>query len=374
MRKTFSRMICLITSLALSVLTLASCGKKYDTIYIEDENGDIAAGFNENMVSFHMTVEKTAMLVGMGSQTDIPELWTMTVGEYAKQLGMEPVESLANTTFDEFYTDSAVDSAKRIVVSSYLFDKMKGENTVAGKLLAAADKKVEAQVDNIISQLQITIGSKDDFESFISGMGITLEDLRKYYEMNQKMIDLKTAVDVSEDEKKAYFSDNYAIVKHILINTNSKTNDAGEKVALTPEEKQAELDKVKQIEARLNAGEDYETVFAEFDGTDPGTQIYTEGYFVTNDNKYMPEFQDAALSMKEGEIRTVYTDYGAHIMKKYPMDTEKYNAYSDIYNEITTTLTARAFNNLINPYLNKVNIDEKTVKEYSMSKVAMMQP
>lgn len=374
MKVRFVKILCAVLIISMTALTFASCGKKYDAIYLEDDKGDIAVGFNENMVSYHMAMEKTSILRGMGLQEDMPELWTMTIGEYAKALGYEPEPSLKDMSFEEYYNDSAIKNAKRMVAASYLFDRMKGQDTVAGRLLAASDKKLEAQVDNVVSELQVSIGSKDDFESFISGLGITLEDFRKYYEMSFKTTELRKVVDVSEEEKMDYFAKNYSIVKHILINTNSKTNDAGEKVSLTAEEKQAELDKVKQIEARLAAGEEYEVIYAEYEGTDPGTAMYSEGYFVTDNNAFMPEFQNAALTMKEGEVRTVYTSYGAHIMKKYPMDPKKYSLYNDIKTDIESTLSTRAFNSLVNPYIDRVKTDDKILEDYTLSKVSMLNP
>ncbi len=370
MKRIFVKILCAMLALT-TVFSLASCGKKYDVICIADENGEIAAGFNENMLSFHMSMEKTTLLYQLGFTEDTPEIWNYTLGQ---MLGESVVEQYADKTFAQYNNDVALENAKRMVAASYLFDKMKNEDTVEGKVIKAEADKMDAQIDNVISQLQLTIGSKANFEAFISGAGITMDDLRKYYEMSHKTTALRSAVYVSEDAKKEYFSKNYAIVKHILINTESKTNEAGGKVSLTAEEKNAKMAEVRAIEARLAAGEDFETVYAEFDGTDPGTQYYTDGYFVTANNKYMPEFQDAALTMKDGETKTVYTSYGAHIMKKYPMDADKYNKYTDVANEITTVLSSAAYSDLLNPYIAKVTVNGETFAKYGMEFVSMLKP
>lgn len=374
MKRTFTGILSLMLVCIMAMFSMASCSKQYDVIYLVDDKGNIASGFNENMLSFHMSMEKTTLLVQMGFMSDVPELWSMTMKEYGEMLGFEVVESVANKTFAQLNDESAIETAKTMIAAEYLFDTMKNEDTVAGRLLSSADKKLEAQVDNTVSQLQLSIGSKEQFESFISGFGITLEDFRKYYEMSYKATELRKALDVSEEEKKEYFANNYAIVKHILINTNSKTNDAGESVSLTEEEKNEKLSEVKTIEARLSAGEEFETVYAEYDGTDPGTAYYTDGYFVTNNGKFVTEFQNAALGMEAGETRTVYTSYGAHIMKKYPMSPEKYNLYSDIESEITTVLTNVAYTKLLDPYIQKVEINREIAEKYSMATVPMMNP
>lgn len=371
MKNIFARILCAVLVVTTAAFSLTSCGKKYDTIYIEDDNGEIAEGFNENMVSYHMSMEKTATLASIGYQEDIPELWTYKLSDF---LGDAVIDSVSDMTFGEYNDKIALDSAKKMVVASYLFDTMKDEETVEGKYLSASYAKMDAWVDNVVSELQYTIGSKADFESLLSSVGITMEDFRKYYEMNYKTTELRGAVYVSEEEKMDYFEDNYAIVKHILINTETKTNEAGEKVSLTAEEKEAKLAEVRTIEARLSAGEEYETVYEELAVSDPGTQVYTEGYFVTNDNKFMPEFQDAALDMKEGETRTVYTSYGAHIMKKYPMDKTKYNLYADVKNNIDTVLLSAAYTKMLEPYIAKVKVNEEVLANYKMELISMLKP
>ena len=221
MKRIFTGVISLVLVCVMSLVSLTSCSKQYDVIYLVDDKGNIASGFNENMLSFHMSMEKTTLLVQLGITTDVPELWNMSMKEYGEMLGFEVIDSVADKTFAQLNDESAIETAKTMVAAEYLYDIMKKQDTVAGRLLSSADKKLEAQVDNTVSQLQLSIGSKEQFESFISGFGITLEDFRKYYEMSYKATELRKALDVSEEQKKEYFEDNYAIVKHILINVRS---------------------------------------------------------------------------------------------------------------------------------------------------------
>lgn len=371
MKRTFTKLISLMLIVTMSATILCSCGKKYDVIYINDDSGEIAQGFNENMMSFHMSMEKTTLLAQFGMQEDQPEIWNITLNDL---LGGNATDDVSDMTFGEYNDKLALDSAKKMVAASYLYDIMKDDDTVEGKVVAASAAKMDAEVDKIVSELQISVGSKENFESFIGGAGITMEDFRKYYEMNYRTTELRNAVYVSEDDKKDYFGEKYAIVKHILINTASKTNEAGEKVSLTAEELDAKKAEVRAIEARLSAGEEFETIFSEYDGADPGTAIYSEGYFVTDNGKFVDAFQNAALDMKEGEVRTVETEYGIHIMKKYPMDKEKYKLYSDINSEITTVLTSAAYTKMLEPYIEKVEVNSDAVAKYSMATVSMLKP
>ena len=53
--------------------------------------------------------------------------------------------------------------------------------------------------------------------------------------------------------------------------------------------------------------------------------------------------EQAALDMQVGEIRTVKGDYGVHIIKKYPMDAEKYISGLNMF--IITKTVARTVEN-----------------------------
>ena len=375
MKRVFIKILSLMLVVTMAAGVLCSCGKKYAVIYIEDDNGEIAAGFNENMVAFHMAWEKTSNIVGMGMTEDNPQIWETTIGDFAKSLGQEAAEGYSDVTLGEFYTESAVTSAKTLVAAAYLFDMMKDDETPEGKLLAAADRKLEAQVDNTVSELQLSIGSKEDFESFISGAGISMEDFRKYYEISQKAIELKSAVYVSEEEKKDYFAKNYVVVKHFIINNVYKVNEAGDaNVALTAEELAEKNAEIENVRARLNSGEEYEAIFEEYKHTDPGNAIYTEGYFVTRNSGLVPEFEDAAFSMEEGEVRFVKTQYGTHVMKKYALDPEKYLLYSDTKQNIDQQTANAAYSKLVKPYAEKVKVNSEIVANYSMNVVSMLKP
>jgi len=350
---------------------------KYKVICLKDEDGNIASGFNENMTAFHMTLEKTTLLAMLGAERDMPEFWDMTVEEYAMLTGEVPDGLAPDTTLGEYYGEYAVDNAKQMIAAEYLYDIMKDMDTPQGKLIAESDKKLEAQVDNLVSQMQLSLGSKEDFESFITGLGITLKDFRKYYEMSQKKIDLGKVIDVSEEEKIGYFVDNYVVVKHILVNTAFKYNDEGtQQVQLTQEEIDAKKSELELIEARLSAGETFEEIYNEYNAAgkndDPGVFYNPDGYLVSESSSYVPEFKEAALDMEIGEVRTVETDYGYHVMMRCHLDPERYNESTAEYNSITSTLTNKKLNEMLKPYIDRITVDTETLDKYTIASVPMM--
>lgn len=91
------------------------------------------------------------------------------------------------------------------------------------------------------------------------------------------------------------------------------------------------------IKEKLDAGEDFETLLAEYN-TDPGmdSEDYADGYLVGDGANYVEEFLNAALALEnDGDISDpVQSDYGWHIIKR--VSTE--SAHDIPYVEVKDTL------------------------------------
>lgn len=102
--------------------------------------------------------------------------------------------------------------------------------------------------------------------------------------------------------------------KHILILTQNP--QTGEKY------NESQLDEarkvIEDIKMRLAGGEDFDKLMTEY-CEDPGIQSNPDGYVFTY-NEMVPEFEETAFALKEGEISDIVeTDYGYHIIKKEPL-------------------------------------------------------
>jgi parvulin-like peptidyl-prolyl isomerase len=227
----------------------------------------------------------------------------------------------------------------------------------------------------VVEQLTRSLGSKGELESYLSQFGVDIKNLRAYYTLYFKSEAIKASFTATEEEKEAYFADNYSIVKHILINTTFKVKDDGSKVSQTEEERAVQLARAEALSARLSAGEDFDELWAmpEYQDADAaGAAKYPEGYFVRENSQFTPEFEAAALDMKDGEIRTVNGTYGIHIMKKYPMDSKKYNLYSDVDKELSSAVASANYEKAVAPYAEKVVVDEELLSAYSMASAPTM--
>lgn len=116
------------------------------------------------------------------------------------------------------------------------------------------------------------------------------------------------------------------MIKHILLGFDEDTqaliksdrqkgdDEAADKLR---EEKAAELqDKVDEVQKKLDAGEDFNTLLMTYSNDAASSSANPDGYLVVpNGQMYMKEFQEAAFVPKKIGDRTVcVTDYGVHIM------------------------------------------------------------
>ncbi len=354
--KTAIKAVCAILASAMLTLALASCSSTKDVISYRDENGKVTASMNENMFSYHLSDSKTFYLYGLGATGDSAEFWNMKATEDGKTVGDMAFESVKT-------------SAKKMVATAHMFELLRDGAGEAADGMAIVETEIEKQVDSVVEQLTRSLGSRGELESYLSQFGVDIKNLRAYYTLYFKSEAIKASFTADEQEKEAYFADNYSIVKHILINTSFKVKDDGSRVSQTEEEKAAQLVRAEALLARLSAGEDFDELWAlpEYQDADAaGAAKYPEGYFVCENSQFTPEFEAAALDMKDGEIRRVNSTYGIHIMKKYPMDSKKYNIYSDIDAELASSVASANYEKAVAPYVENVTVDEEILSAYSM--------
>ena len=351
MRRITSRAAALLCGVLCLCFVLSSCGKTPDTVYYVDESGKTRASMNENMFSYHLSERKTYYLYSIGASSDAASLWSMATDD-GRTVGERAMESI-------------VENAKKMVASAYVYDTALA---TAGSDLSGTDAQLQKQVDDLIASLQSSKGTKSAFASYLAAFGVDEKNLRKYYEMYYKMAAVQAAIEVTEEEKQAYFTENYAVVKHILVNTSFKVKEDGSKVSLSDEEKAQKEKQAAAIEARLSSGESFEDLWEEFKDADAaGAAKYPHGYFVCENSGFTPEFETAALDMRDGEIRTVTSTYGIHIMKKYPTDASLYNAYSDVEADLQNAVSDAKFREMIAPYTAMVRTNDAVLAQYSVT-------
>lgn len=142
--------------------------------------------------------------------------------------------------------------------------------------------------------------------------------------------------DEAFSEALSLYHSEYVTVKHILISANDGN-------------KTQALEKAKLILARINSGEDFDTLMAEY-SEDPRLINHPDGYTFTK-GQMVPEFEKASFALKEGQVSgIVETGNGYHIIKRVQLaeidhDNLEYVmelSARSIYNKIVNTATNSA--------------------------------
>ncbi len=228
------------------------------------------------------------------------------------------------------------------------------------------------QIDTFIQQNGIG-SSKTEKNKFLDEVyGVNLNELRDImlqYRMREKLIQKELAnINVDNSKIKEYYEkypEDYMVsenridgeeavwARHILIKVEEDTSD---------DEKNKARKKAEEIIERLNKGEDFAELAAEY-SEDTGSKQYG-GAYVFGRGKMVKEFEDAAFKLEPGEISgIVETTYGFHIIKleeKYDKDekvslkcAEEYWEYGTA--KVTELIYRERLNKWVSSYEFKIN-------------------
>ena len=244
---------------------------------------------------------------------------------------------ISNESLYALTKDQAQSYISDIVACLALYDEYKlGE-------IEGAEEQIKLSVDSFIDDDIKAAGSRSKLNSHLAQYNLNINQLRDIYEIEIK----KTMVDeylygengvdkVTSEEREEYYTANYVRVKHVLVNIKDKyvLDEDGQRIMdpstgyyktekLTSEEIAAKTTLAADILKKAQNGDDFEKLIEEY-GEDEGMTYYTDGYFLTKSSPYEENFLKASLEMEDGEIRSVSSSYGIHIMKKYPLEKDGY--------------------------------------------------
>jgi len=112
---------------------------------------------------------------------------------------------------------------------------------------------------------------------------------------------------------------NTAIVKHILISWKDLEDAfSGHQDPRAQKRTKTEAEaQVKSLMTQLKAGADFETLMKEH-SEDVGSATTNRPFTVTPDAQLVIEFRQLSLRLNVGEVGVVQSDFGFHIIKRYP--------------------------------------------------------
>lgn len=303
---------------------------------------NLKSGILENLIYSKLTIQK-ANEAGYKVTEEILEQSKTEFNEILKSVEEQiKLQEGEDTSGDTDYAKQAKEyideQLKQMGVTQDQYIKLMAEQTVTEKFM-----------DKTIGEIQITD-----------------EEIKSYYDS-----ELKAQKDGTSVEELELYSEPGVRVKHVLIAlpqeeqdeftslyNDQKTEEAN---AYLEEKLKAIYPKVQEVLTKIKNGEDFDKLIEEY-GEDPGMVGNDEGYIVKEDGQYVPEFEEASLKLKEGQVsEPVATTFGYHIIKAYEVINEKVYTLEEKKEEIKESINTQKENEkwqaLLDEWMEKATIE-----------------
>lgn len=161
-----------------------------------------------------------------------------------------------------------------------------------------SDEKITAEFEKVAERY----GGVEEYESMIEAQGMDIDAFKKDIRLTLLIQEaIKDRVEITEEEIEETYEDLKPdlTVQHILV-----------------EDEELAQDLINQLED----GADFAELVAEHT-TDPGS-MDTEGIYSFSEGEMVPEFEEAAFALEEGETTTepVKSDHGYHVIRRLELD------------------------------------------------------
>lgn len=271
--------------------------------------------------------------------------WLASSIQTAKQyMELETDEDWAETMSDGLTVAQAMKADALETVKLYQVVEAKAAE-LGVTITEEQQKEMDEQLQQVIDQL----GGEEEFQAHLDSVCISREgfvSMNRVYFLNQgikeKLVADGTLTVTQEDRDQVAreIKDEAGLyaAKHILLSTR-RMNDDGTYEEMTDEEKAKVKEQAEALRQQLRDAGDSEELFDQLmnerseDGRDENGALYApEGYGLVYPGQMVPEFEEGALALEEGEIGDpVATDYGYHIIMRIPLDEEQLAELAEQY-------------------------------------------
>ena len=360
--------VCL--AVLMTALVLTACAADTSAPVMKYELTEVT----ENMYTYWMSAYKTYYLKLLGGE-DTEDYLTSVITVQNDE------GTLQETTVGDYLSARIAEIVESNCVSLYLFDYYKLE--LPTSTVNSVNEIVNAEIENA--------GGRKALNEALAPIGLNADTLREMYLADEKisyvydylygdtLVGTTGAEPISNEQYTSFYEDNYVCVRHIYIRTADKnivdeegnaTYDAEGNVItaeLTEEEAAAKLALCDDLEARLNAGEDFLTLEAEY-SEDAGRHTLTEGYVLSRTTALPDEFIDAAFDMDIGEIRRVDASYATHIMLRCELPAQIWTntAYTSMMGDFKEYVKSEVYAEKVAPMIENITRDEDLMAEHTI--------
>lgn len=161
-----------------------------------------------------------------------------------------------------------------------------------------SDEKINEELETVAEQY----GGLEEYESIIEAQGMNLDAFKEDIRLTLLIQEaIKDRVEITDEEIEETYEEMKpdATVQHILVDDEELAQDL-----------------INQLED----GADFAELVTEH-SNDPGS-IETEGIYSFSEGEMVPEFEEAAFALEEGETTSepVQSDHGYHVIRRLELD------------------------------------------------------
>ena len=198
--------------------------------------------------------------------------------------------------------------------------------------IVVQDEDLEAEIDRRVSDLRDRHGSDEALKDALAEEGITLEDLKKLYRddierrlLAEKVVrgEVHSSIDVTWGEVSRYYEEHRDEVAEVPESFRL----AGILVVPEPSEsaKRQAIERLTEAREKLAEGVPFEDVASEY--SDDASAARGGDLGSVRRGMMVPEFEDAAFSLQEGEVSGIVPSrFGFHIIKVDEVDGDEIRA------------------------------------------------
>ena len=267
-------------------------------------------------------------------------------------------------SYGEHFGQMADERIKAKIVAANMYDSF-GQNL--------PDYAVE-DINNYLAELIDFVGdgSKKTFNEAAQEYGTDYDAIKKVAVCDYKaelLFNLIYGADgsyITDEEKDAYYKDNYSRVKVIFINTKDENLSATEL-----DEKNKMIEQLDLILKEKVSEERFDTLLSVY-SDDNASTYYKNGFYLSPLSDYpIAEVTSAALTMEIGECEKIESNYGVHYIFKLELDDKAYDDEdnSDWFDTFIYDASLHIFDKTVKEKIGEVNVNEKEKCKVSFTKV-----
>lgn len=196
------------------------------------------------------------------------------------------------------------------------------ETEIEKEKIVVSDEEIQKSLDEMTEYY----GSEEELNNAIKSFGYTMDDIKKNITTNLQLEKiLEPYITITDEQVQAYFEANKESLNqaeqvkasHILVETKEVADE---------------------VKTKINGGADFAELAKEYSTDTSSAKGGALGYF--GRGQMVPEFEDAAFSMKVDEIsEPIETEYGFHIIKVEDKKEAKQAVFEDLKDTIKGTLS-----------------------------------